>query len=139
MMKIAALAASLAVIAGLAAAPASAMASRPKLTGEAQLAKILDGRVAGKPVSCVQMNQTDDVTIVDKTALVYKVGATYYVNRPTNADSLNDNEILVTKTYTSELCRLDTVQLHDRTSRMWSGFVGLQDFVPYTRVKTPKS
>ncbi|QSR17301.1 hypothetical protein [Novosphingobium sp. KA1] len=122
------------VTASLIAAPA-AFAAKKKLTGEEQLAKLLEGREAGKPVTCIQLSQSDSTVIVDKTALVYRVGRTLYVNRPTNADRLDNDDILVTKTFSSQLCRLDTVQLHDRTSRMWSGFVGLQDFVPYTRVK----
>ncbi len=41
---------------------------------------------------------------------------------------------MVTRLHTSQLCRLDTVRLHDRTGFWYSGFVGLEDFVPYTRV-----
>lgn len=126
------------VTVSLVASPA-AFAAKKKLTGEEQLAKLLEGREAGKPVTCIQLSQADNTQIIDKTALVYRVGGTLYVNRPTNADRLDNDDILVTKTFSSQLCRLDTVQLHDRTSRMWSGFVGLQDFVPYKRVKKTAS
>lgn len=123
------------ITASLLAAPT--VYARQKLNGEQQLAKILDGRVAGKPVSCIPLNRSQSTQIIDKTAIVYKVGGTYYVNRPNNAQSLDSDDILVTKLYSSQLCRLDTVQLRDRTTpSMWSGFVGLQDFVPYTRPKT---
>ena len=126
------------IAASLIATPA-AVSAKPKLTGEQQLAKILDGREAGKPVTCIPLNQSNDTQVVDKTAIVYRIGGTLYVNRPTNADKLDSDSILVTKLYSSQLCRLDTIQLHDRTSRMWNGFVGLQDFVPYTRVKQQAS
>ncbi len=123
------------IAASLLAAPT--VFAREKLTGEQQLAKILDGRVAGKPVTCIPLNQAQSTQIIDKTAIVYRVGSTYYVNRPTNADRLDSDNILVTKLYSSQLCRLDTVQLRDRTTpSMWNGFVGLQDFVPYTKPKT---
>lgn len=122
---------SLIAAAAVSATPAIA---REKLTGEERLAKILDGREAGKPVSCIPLYQADDTEVIDKTAIVYKVGSTYYVNRPTNADSLDSDDILVTKTTGSQLCRLDTVNLRDRGSRMYSGFVGLQDFVPYKKI-----
>jgi len=115
----------------LAAAP---LAARERLTGEKQLAKMLEGRVAGKPVDCISLNSSRNSTVIDKTAIVYEDGRTLYVNRPTNADSLDSDDILVTKTSMSQLCRLDTVQLHDRGSRMWHGFVGLEQFVPYKRV-----
>ncbi|MEE4451312.1 hypothetical protein [Novosphingobium resinovorum] len=131
-MKKLAIAATLAV-ASLLTMPAAD--ARTKLTGEQQLAKLLDGREAGKPVSCIPYSQTQNTTVIDKTAIVYRVGSTLYVNRPTNADRLNDDDVMVTKIYTSQLCRLDTVQLHDRNaSFMWNGFVGLQDFVPYKKV-----
>lgn len=128
-----------ALIAGSLIATPAAVSARPKLTGEQQLAKILDGREAGKPVNCIPLNQSNDTQVIDKTAIVYRIGGTLYVNRPTNADKLDSDNILVTKLYSSQLCRLDTIQLHDRSTRMWNGFVGLQDFVPYTRVKQQAS
>jgi len=135
MMKIAAVAASIAVAACLALAPAAD--AKPKLTGEAKLAKMLEGRVAGKPVSCIPLNQTNNTTVIDKTAIVYQVGRTLYVNRPTNADQLDDDDILVTKTSLSQLCNVDTIQLRDRSvPYMWRGFVGLRDFVPYRKEST---
>lgn len=125
------------IAASLLAAPTGS--AKQKLTGEQQLAKILDGRVAGKPVSCIPLNQSQNTQIIDKTAIVYRVGGTYYVNRPNNAENLDSDNILVTKLYSSQLCRLDTIQLRDRTMpSMWNGFVSLQDFVPYTKPKTAK-
>ena len=48
--------------------------------------------------------------------------------------SLDDDDILVTKTWGSQLCSLDTVRLFDRGARFETGFVGLGEFVPYTKV-----
>lgn len=129
-----AIAATFAVAASLLAAPA--VDARTKLNGEQKLAKLLEGREAGKPVNCIPYSQTQNATVIDKTAIVYRVGSTLYVNRPSNADRLDDSDIMVTKIYTSQLCNLDTVQMHDRNAGfMWNGFVGLQDFVPYRKVK----
>lgn len=141
MKKIATLAASVAIAAGILVAPAllatPAYAARAKLTGEERLAKLLDGREAGNPVSCIPVSQTDNTTVIDKTAIVYKVGRTLYVNRPRNPDSLDDDDLMVTRLYGSQLCRLDTVQMHDRTfPRMWNGFVALGEFVPYRKAPT---
>lgn len=127
-------AAALAAIAATGLTVSPALAAKPKLTGEAKLAKMLEGRQAGKPVSCLPMGQSQDTRVIDKTAIVYRFGSTLYVNRPTNPESLDDDDILVTKLSTGQLCRLDTVQLRDRTSYFYSGFVGLQDFVPYRKV-----
>lgn len=125
--------ASLAVAATLLAAPAAD--ARTEQTGEEKLARMLEGREAGKPVSCIISSQATETRVIDKTAIVYRIGGTLYVNRPTNADTLDDDDILVTKLHTGQLCRLDTVQLHDRSSFFWNGFVGLQDFVPYRKAK----
>ena len=116
----------------LLAGPVAQAKERP--TPEQQLAKILKGKVPGTPVTCINLPQVDSTTIIDKTAIVYKDGSTYYVNRPQNASSLDSDDIMVTKTFSSQLCRLDTVQMHDRAMpATWRGFVSLGDFVPYRK------
>jgi hypothetical protein len=118
-----------AILAGAAAADA-----RPKLTGEQELAELLKDRVPGKPVDCINLPMVSSSTVIDKTAIVYETPGTYYVQRPrVGAESLDRDDILVTRLTTSELCSIDTVQLHDRTSGFWRGFVGLGEFIPYTR------
>lgn len=119
--------------AAIAAAPAAA---KEKLAPEAQLEKMLDGRLAGEPQNCINLSSARSSTIIDGTAIVYRAGSTLWVNRPKGgAESLDDDDILVTKTTGSQLCSIDAVQLVDRTSHMYSGFVSLGDFVPYRRVK----
>ncbi|WP_404823150.1 MULTISPECIES: hypothetical protein [Novosphingobium] len=109
--------------------------AKPKLTGEQQLAKMLEGRVAGEPVDCINMPTVSSTRVIDKTAIVYDAGSTLYVQRPrTGAESLDDDDVLVTKLTGSQLCSVDTVQLHDRSGGFWRGFVGLDKFVPYKRV-----
>lgn len=118
----------------LAAGP---VAAKEKLEPEAKLAKLLEGRVAGEAQNCIPLTTITSSQIIDKTAIVYKSGSTYWVNRPkSGADSLDDDDVLVTKLSTGQLCSIDTVQLHDRASHMWSGFVALGEFVPYRKVKT---
>lgn len=119
-------------------AGAGAVQAKPRLTGEAQLAKILEGRVAGTPVSCISQSDRDDLQIVDKTALVYGSGRTLYVNRPRNANDLNSDDILITRIHGSQLCKMDSVRLRDRTVNMPTGFLMLGDFVPYRRVDTAR-
>ncbi|MCB2079485.1 MAG: hypothetical protein KDE55_17545 [Novosphingobium sp.] len=126
------LAVALATATALLAAPAVHAGDKPK--GEEKLARMLEGREAGKPVDCLPYSATRDVKVIDKTAIVYGSGRTIYVNRPTNARDLDDDDILVTRQSTSRLCRLDTVRLHDQSGHFFTGFVGLEDFVPYRRV-----
>lgn len=124
-----------AAVLALLATSGSAVAGE-KQTGEEKLAKLLEGRVPGKPVSCIPQYMLQNSTVIDKTAIVYRSGSKLYVNRTRDPSSLDDDQILVTKTIGSQLCSIDKVDLIDRGSRMWDGFVTLGDFVPYERVKT---
>ena len=129
---------SLIIGAALIGASASALAAdRDNSKNEAKLTAAIAGRVAGKPVSCINLRDVRSSQIIDDTAIVYDAGGgRLFVNRPRiGAESLDSDDILVTKTYGSELCSLDTVNLIDRGSNFSHGFVGLGEFVPYTRVK----
>ena len=111
--------------------------ARPKIAPEAKLAKMLDGRVAGEPQDCIYLPSIRGSRIVSKTAIVYDAGRTLWVNRPrSGASSLDDDDILVTNLHGSgsQLCSIDIIRLHDRTSFFYSGFVGLGEFVPYRKV-----
>jgi hypothetical protein len=123
----------LAAGAALLSAPVAVQA-RDKLSGEAKLAKILEGREAGKPVDCIPLNASRETRIIDKTAIVYDSGSVIYVNRPAHPQSLDDDAIMVTEPHAGQLCRLDTVRLHDRSGFWYRGFVGLDKFVPYRKV-----
>lgn len=107
-------------------------------SGEQQLAKLVADRVAGKPVNCIPLRDIRSTQVLDGIAIVYESrGGRLYVNRPdAGAGSLRRDDILVTKTWGSQLCHLDTVRLLDWGSRFEHGFVGLSTFVPYERPKT---
>ncbi len=120
----------------LALVSATPLAAREKLTGEQELAKLLAGRVAGKPIDCIDLGRAQRSQVIDHTAIVYDMGSTLYVNRPRDAASLDSDETLVTKLWTSQLCRMDTITLHDREGGFYRGFISLEQFVPYKRVKT---
>ena len=65
-----------------------------------------------------------------KGAIVYDAGSVVYVNRPRGgAEQMDDWDIMVNRLYSSELCSIDTVQLIDQGSRMYSGTVFLGEFV----------
>ena len=125
----------LAALAAAAAAPAAAE-TLAMSKGEAKLARELEGRVAGEPVDCIDLNRIRSSRIIDRTAIVYEVGQTLYVNRPRGgAESLNDWDVMVLKPFGGRLCSVDTVQLFDNGGRFQRGFVFLGDFIPYRRSK----
>jgi hypothetical protein len=105
-------------------------------TPDVQLQKMLAGRVAGKPVNCISLSGSNSSQIIDGKAIVYRVGNRLYVNEPrSGAQSLQRDDILVTRTIGSQLCSIDTVRLIDRGSRFPRGFVSLGQFVPYSKIK----
>ncbi|HEX9964291.1 MAG TPA: hypothetical protein VGB04_04830 [Allosphingosinicella sp.] len=116
-------------------ASASAQAA-PRLSGEAKLAREIEGRVAGEPVRCLPFHRIHSSRIIDDTAIVYDTGSTIYVNRPrAGQDSLDSWDTLVTRTFGSQLCSTDVVHLYDAGSRMETGVVFLGEFVPYRKAK----
>ncbi len=129
-------------VVALGAAP-SAMADdhegepqRELTKGEKKLAKLLEGRVAGEPRSCINaFRARNDLKIIDGTALVYGSGKTIYVNYTRNPDDIDDWDTLVTRRFGSQICRTDIVTKVDATSGIYAGNVFLSDFIPYTRVK----
>lgn len=118
----------------LLAALAAPAAAAPR-DGEAELAKAIAGRTAGKPVDCISLRNIRSSRIIDRTAIVYEMNnGTIYVNRPKiGAESLDWTDVMITDTYTSQLCSIDTVKLYDTGIRMTTGWVGLNEFVPYPR------
>ncbi len=124
----------LALVATAALLTGPALQARERLTPEQQLAKLLEGREAGKPTSCISNWSTRNMQILDKTALVYDSGSVIYVNRPANADVLDDDDVMVVRLTGSQLCRLDMVSMHERSGGFYRGFVSLGEFVPYRRI-----
>jgi hypothetical protein len=125
---------SAAALTGLALA--GAVEAKPRLSGEAELTRMLEGRVAGDPVSCLTLSQSREVKVIDGTALVYGRGQTIYVNRTSFPRNLDSDDILVSKHHGSQVCKMDLIRMRDRSSQVDMGFVTLEEFVPYRRVAT---
>ncbi|WP_133366633.1 hypothetical protein [Qipengyuania sediminis] len=116
---------------GFLAAPAMA----EHHSGEERLAKLIEGRVAGEPRSCITTRPTgNDLTVIDGTALVYKEGGTLWVNRTRTPDAIDSDDVLVVRRFGgSGLCRTDSITLADRLTGMFTGVIFLDDFVPYEK------
>ncbi len=101
---------------------------------QAQLAREIEGRVAGEPVSCIDLHRVRSSRVIEDTAIVYDMGRTIYVNRPrSGADSLDRWDTMVVRPFGTRLCSVDTVHMIDPTSRILTGIVFLGEFVPYRR------
>lgn len=103
---------------------------------EARIAKRLEGRVAGKPVDCIPQYRIQSSEIFDRTAILYKTGGTWYLNRPVSGRNfLHRDDVMLTDTHSSDLCSVDIVRLLDQGSHFPTGSLGLGQFVPYTKPK----
>jgi hypothetical protein len=121
-------------LAALAVLPGAAAAER--LSPEAELARAIEGRVAGEPTNCLSNLRFTSTRIIDGTAIVYESGSTLWVNRPRGgARSLDEWDVLVTRQFSNQLCRGDVVRLYDSASMMQTGAVFLGEFVPYRRAR----
>jgi hypothetical protein len=101
--------------------------------GERELAEILEGRVAGEPVNCLSDAESDRMQVIDDTAFVFRDGRTIYVNRPRGAEMLDDSDLPVFRQYSSQICRLDQVELRDRIGGIPGPVIVLEEFIPYTK------
>ena len=105
--------------------------------GEAKLAKLLDGRAAGTPTSCIDTPYRmagGGLQVIDGVGLVYDAGKTVYVARATDPQVLRWTDRLdSTRAVSTRLCVSDHFWTSDRATGAQTGVVFLKDFVPYTK------
>jgi len=116
-------------LSGATAASAETLAEK----GEAKLARMLEGRSAGEPVSCITAFRGDDLEVIEHVGIVYDAGETIYVARPTDPKSLGRMDVVVIDRHSSQLCKTDVIRTVDRYNGFFTGAVFLNDFVPYTK------
>ncbi|MBL0924833.1 MAG: hypothetical protein IBJ12_10265 [Sphingomonadaceae bacterium] len=118
------------------------MDSTPKPLTEKQaalLAKELDGKTAGKPVSCISDFLGTNVIRVSDDILLYRVsGNLVYKNnlRSSCPGLARDDDIIVSEQFSSQKCRGDLLRLVDRTSGISGPVCSLGEFVPYRKDKS---
>ena len=131
-MRIAKFALTVAALTTAIGASAATKGVNPK--GEARLAKLIAGRTAGQPVSCIPTQlDSQHMQVIEETALVYDAGSTIYVARPDDPNALSSHDILVINRFGSQLCKQDVIRTVDRYSGFMTGVVFLGDFVPYKK------
>jgi hypothetical protein len=101
--------------------------------GEARLARMLEGRTPGEPVSCITAIRSNDLRVIEEVGVVYDSGDTIYVARPSDPRQLGRNDVPVFNRFGGQLCKSDVIRTVDRFEGFTSGVVFLGDFVPYRK------
>ena len=119
--------------AALAFAGSSATLAKSAEENEAKLARMLEGRTAGEPVSCISALNSNRIEVIEHVGIVYDAGNTIYVARPSDPRQLGRNDVVVIDRHSSQLCTTDVIRTIDRYQGFTTGAVFLDKFVPYTK------
>lgn len=122
-------------VAAMAIAAATAQAETRAEKNEARLTKMLEGRTAGEPVTCIPAFNDNKLTVIEEVGLVYDAGDVLYVSRPTTPEQLSWSDIVVINRFGGQLCNTDVVRTVDRTGGYTTGVLFLKPFVPYRKSK----
>jgi len=98
------------------------------------LARAIEGKVAGEPVSCVNAYRgSPDLHPIGDHILLYKVSKdlVYRNNLQGACNGLAQGDTLVLNRVTSQYCRGDIARVVNLQSGMQSGSCALGDFIPY--------
>lgn len=101
-----------------------------------QLARALEGRVAGTPVNCVSTSRLGGPQIIDNRTILYRESGrrVWRNDLPDDCPFLRDDRILVVELHGSSMCRNDTFSVLDRGGlRIPLGKCRLGQFTPYDR------
>lgn len=99
----------------------------------AELDKALAGKVAGEKVSCINREPQTNLTVISNNVLLYKVNRklVYKSELIGSCNGLTRGDIIITRSFGSQMCRGDMTTTADRMSGMMSGACALGDFIPY--------
>ncbi len=123
---------------GLVACTTTAAQQQPFRSAGKQLQfdRMLAGKVAGPPQSCLPHYSSNDMVVIDDSTIAFRDGSRrVYVNHMMGGCSnLGGAYALVTKQFGSaNLCRGDIGQVVDLTNHMTVGSCVFGDFIPYIR------
>jgi hypothetical protein len=125
-----------AILAGCSATPPRE-AAIAQANSQARLAKLLAGKVAGAPQSCLPNYRANDMITIDDQTIVFRDGTSrVWVQRPQtpcNLLSAGPYALVTKQTSGLGLCRGDIAQVADTLNHTTVGTCVMSDFVPYTR------
>lgn len=111
----------------------TAALARTAAENEAKLARMLEGRTAGEPVSCISALNSHRIEVIEDVGIVYDAGSTIYVARPSDPRQLGRNDIVVIDRHGGQLCNTNVIRTIDRYQGFTTGAVFLDKFVPYSK------
>lgn len=132
----------------LLALPAAMLLTAPATSGEGveltekeqvKLDKRLEGRAAGKPLSCIPRHAQRNMTVISDEVLIFgsrRNAETIYVNKPYGGCRNADRNILVYSRPTSSLCSGEIVRVVDNTIGGTVDSCAFGKFVPYTKTSS---
>ena len=104
---------------------------------EAHLQTLLNGRVAGAPVSCLPEYRSNDMVVIDDNTVLFRDGRTTYRNDFQGGSCARLGSgyyaLLTRRTGGIGLCRGDIAEVKDLTNGFTVGSCVIGDFVPYTK------
>ena len=100
---------------------------------QAEFNKLVAGKTAGKPMTCLQHYRADDMVRIDESTVAFKQGRQVYVNHLIGSCSNLDSSsyALVTRSNGTGLCRGDIAHVQDVSTGTIVGSCAIGDFVPY--------
>ena len=95
--------------------------------------RLLAGKTPGRAESCLPLQRSNDMVVIDDNTILYRDGRTTYLNKPLGSCSLlgRGSYALVTRSSGSQLCRGDIGTVTDVSTGVTVGSCALGDFVPY--------
>jgi len=103
----------------------------------AKLEKALEGKVAGEKQGCINREPRTNLTVISNNVLLYRVSRklVYKNELIGSCNGLTRGDIMIVRSFGSQMCRGDFTTTASPVSGMTSGACALGDFIPY---RTPK-
>ena len=110
--------------------------NRRQAAAERDLAKALEGRVAGKPQDCISASFAGGPQIIDNNTVLYREGRRLWVNDLRGScPGLDDDDILIVEIHGSQICRNDKFRANERGSVVPGPYCLFGQFTPYEKAK----
>ena len=123
------------ILASCTTAPPPPTGPSPK--AQMELARAIQGKVPGHPISCLPNYNANDMTTIDSRTLAFRVGSatTYIVHLTPGCEMIDAGPyaLLSRQFGGSGLCRGDIQSVIDTLNRSTVGSCTIADIVPYTR------